>query len=285
VGAIGAGIWSAPTLDLKRGRLYVTTGDNYSPPATNISDAVLALDMKNGRIVWAKQTVPGDVFNGRCQPKGECPGPDYDFGASAILDTVGNRDFVLVGQKSGIVYALDPDKKGEIVWQARVGNGGVNGGVQWGMASDGRLLYAATSDVVRRAGAPYDPKEGGGLTALRIASGAKAWYAAPPPCREKQGCSPAQSAAVTAIPGVVFAGSLDGTCAATRRKTEKSSGISTPLAFSQLLTESKRAGEGSMVPARLSPTAWYSSHRATHAPAAWAATSCSHSGRSSRDRG
>ncbi len=115
-----------------------------------------------------------------------------------------------MGQKSGTVYALDPDKDGKIVWEARVGKGGVNGGVQWGMASDGRNLYAATSDVVRRGAAGYDPKEGGGLTALRIRDGQKVWYAAPPPCGDKMGCSPAQSAAVTVIPGVVFSGSLDG---------------------------------------------------------------------------
>jgi polyvinyl alcohol dehydrogenase (cytochrome) len=209
-GPSGAGVSSAPTLDSKRGLLYVTTGDNYSPPATNSSDAVVALELKTGRIVWSRQTVPGDVFNGRCQQKDECPGPDYDFGSSIILERIGDRDFLLAGQKSGMVYALDPDNKGEIVWQVRVGKGGVNGGVQWGVASDGRLLYAATSDVVRRGAQGYDPKQGGGLTALKIADGSKAWYAAPPTCDDKQGCSPAQSAALTAIPGVVFSGSLDG---------------------------------------------------------------------------
>jgi polyvinyl alcohol dehydrogenase (cytochrome) len=209
-GPSGAGVWSAPTLDLKRGRLYVTTGDNYSPPGRDMSDAVVALDLKTGRIAWSRQTIPGDVFNGRYQQKDECPGPDYDFGSSVILERVGNRDLLLAGQKSGLVYAVDPDQKGEIVWRVQVGKGGVNGGVPWGMASDGRLIYAATSDVVRRGAAVYDPKQGGGLTALRIADGEKAWFAAPPPCDDKQGCSPAQSAAVTAIPGVVFAGSLDG---------------------------------------------------------------------------
>ena len=204
-------MWSAPTLDLKRGLLYVTTGDNYSQPGTSMSDAVMALDMKTGRIAWSRQTIPGDVFNGLCQQSETCPGPDYDFGSSAILERLeGGRDVLLVGQKSGIVFALDPDHEGAIVWQVRVGKGGVNGGVQWGMASDGKLLYAATSDVVRRGAAGYDPKQGGGLTALRIGDGEKAWYAAPAPCDSKPGCSPAQSAAVTAITGAVFSGSLDG---------------------------------------------------------------------------
>ncbi|HEY2842124.1 MAG TPA: PQQ-binding-like beta-propeller repeat protein [Bryobacteraceae bacterium] len=210
-GPSGAGVWSAPTLDARRGRLYAGTGNNYSEPATATSDAIVAVDLKTGKIAWTRQTRPGDILNGNCQAKDNCPGPDYDFGASPILEHLdGGRDLVLVGQKSGMVYALDPDKDGQIVWQARVGKGGVNGGVQWGMASDGRNLYAATSDVVRRGAAGYDPKQGGGLTALRIADGKQVWYTAPPACGDKMGCSPAQSAAVSVIPGVVFSGSLDG---------------------------------------------------------------------------
>ena len=222
-GPSGAGVWSAPTLDAKRGVVYVTTGDNYSAPATSMSDAVLALELTSGRIVWSKQTTPGDVWNTLCSTKGDCPGPDYDYGSSVILDKLDTgREVLLAGQKSGMVYALDPDRKGEILWQARVGQGGTNGGVQWGMASDGHQLYAATSDV-RRTQAPSadpldprpqfaDPKIGGGLTALRISSGEKIWFAPPVVCgpSAKPGCSPAQSQAVTAIPGVVFSGSLDG---------------------------------------------------------------------------
>ena len=214
-GPSGAAIWATPTLDVKRGMLYAATGDNYSEPATPMSDAVVAMDLKTGRIVWSRQTIPGDVFNGYCQPRDTCPGPDYDFGASVILErTEDGRELLLAGQKSGIVYALDPDRDGAIVWQARVGKGGVNGGVQWGMASDGKNVYAAKSDVVRRTGTTYDPTQGGGLTALRIRDGERVWYAAPLACPTpetvKPGCSPAQSAAVTVTPGVVWSGSLDG---------------------------------------------------------------------------
>jgi polyvinyl alcohol dehydrogenase (cytochrome) len=224
-GPSGAGIWSAPTLDTRRRVLYVTTGDNYSTPATDTSDAVIALSLANGKIVWSKQVTAGDAYNSACGTRGaNCPeenGPDYDFGASAILVRLSNtRDLLVAGQKSGVVYALDPDKKGEIVWQSRVGKGGVNGGVQWGMASDGRKIYAAVSDVGRTrrtnvepfdTGLPLvDPKQGGGLTALGVVDGEKVWYAPPAPCDAKPGCSPAQSAAVTAIPGVVFSGSIDG---------------------------------------------------------------------------
>jgi polyvinyl alcohol dehydrogenase (cytochrome) len=224
-GPSGAGIWSAPTVDAKRGLLYVTSGDNYSRPATSTSDAVLALDLKTGRIAWSVQTRAEDVFNSSCLSKSpNCPddsGPDYDFGASAILvTTASNKDVLVAGQKSGMVYALDPDAKGRIVWQTRVSNGGTNGGVQWGMASDGRNVYAAASDLTRLSGkggtvvsgnADLDPNQGGGLTALDLITGNKVWFTpgfacAPPRPR----CSPAQSAAVTMIAGAVFSGSIDG---------------------------------------------------------------------------
>jgi polyvinyl alcohol dehydrogenase (cytochrome) len=218
-GPSGVGIWASPTIDLKRRRLYVPTGNNYSRPATPLSDSILALDLDTGRIVWSSQALPNDIYNSACStsPKGpSCPegsGPDYDFGSPVILTTVNGRDLLLAGQKSGVVYAFDPEKNGAILWQSRVGQGGINGGVQWGMASDGQHVYAATSDVVVTRTATtrvLDPKAGGGLTALRVADGSRAWHVVPDPCGARPNCSPAQSAALTAIPGVVFAGSLDG---------------------------------------------------------------------------
>jgi polyvinyl alcohol dehydrogenase (cytochrome) len=212
LGPSGASIWSAPTLDLKRNRIYVATGDNFSAPATLTSDAVLALDLATGRMVWSKQVTAGDVSPSE-------RGPDFDFGSSAMLVKTGEgRELLLAGQKSGMVYAFDPDKMGEIVWQARVGKGGTSGGVEWGMASDGQNVYAAASDIVGTRkpsvdglppGRQLDPAKGGGLTALRISDGSKAWGYVPEPCATA-GCSPAQSAAVTAIPGVIFSGSMDG---------------------------------------------------------------------------
>ena len=219
-GPSGAGVWSTPTIDLKRRRLYITTGNNYSAPATSTSDAVMALDLDTGRILWSKQLHPGDVYNSACasEPKGpSCPegsGPDYDFGSPAIMVATPNgRDLLLAGQKSGIVWAIDPEKNGEIMWETRVAKGGLNGGVQWGMAADGEQVYAATSDLVAirtLTARVLDPRSGGGLTALKIADGSKAWQASPPPCGQRPNCSPAQLAALTAIPGVVFTGSHDG---------------------------------------------------------------------------
>ena len=222
-GPSGAPVWSAPTVDAKRGVIYVTTGDNYSSPATGTSDAVMALDIATGKIRWTQQTNPNDAYTSACRNHGpNCPqedGPDYDFGSSALLLSLASgKDIVVAGQKSGMVYGFDPDAKGKIVWQTRVGQGGRNGGVQWGMASDGQTVYAVTSDLSgvlnsggAVGGAKFDPAKGGGLTALRPADGAKIWFAAPQPCDPpRPGCSPAQSQAVTAIPGVVFSGSVDG---------------------------------------------------------------------------
>ncbi len=223
-GPSGAGVWATPTVDARRGWLYAVTSDNYSIPATSMSDAVVALDMKSGRIVWSRQFTAGDVFSGACPTKAascpDGPGPDYDFAASVILTTRAGRDVLLAGQKSGVVHAIDPDKQGAILWQTRVGKGGTSGGIQWGMASDGQLVYAASSDMDRVfQNRPLDPqrfvvdrKAGGGVTALRIADGAKVWAAEPVPCAASAppGCNPAHSAAVTAIPGVAFAGSNDG---------------------------------------------------------------------------
>jgi polyvinyl alcohol dehydrogenase (cytochrome) len=221
MGPSGVGVWSAPTLDEKRGLLYVNTGDNYSKPATELSDSVVALDLKSGKIAWSKQLTEGDAYSGACGRNQEKCGPDYDFGSSAVLvTTTGGNSLLLAGQKSGVVTALDPEKKGDIVWQTRVGIGGTNGGVQWGMSSDGEFVYASVSDLVRARNpvamssnpTVADPSKGGGITALRVADGRKIWHADAKPCASDApaGCSPSQPGALTAIPGAVFSGSMDG---------------------------------------------------------------------------
>lgn len=218
-GPSGAGVWSAPTVDEKRGLLYVATGNNYSRPATKTSDAIIALKIKTGRIEWIQQTTSGDAADLDCdEKKSSCP-PDYDYGASAVLVHSHGRDLILAGQKSGIVYALDPNQKGRILWQTRVGKGSEGGGIEWGMASGEGKVYAAVRDEMPKpgagsgpiGGAEFDPAQGGGLTALLLEDGAKAWFAPSHPCAPaKPGCSPAQPGAVTAIPGVVFSGAMDG---------------------------------------------------------------------------
>ena len=231
MGPSGAAIWSAPTFDSASQRLYVTTGDNYSDPTTEMSDAFLALGAGSGDLAWARQITSGDAFTVAC-PKGmNCPksnGPDFDFGSSAVLASLSDGGRILVaGQKSGVVTALDPDHGGEIVWQKRVGNGGKLGGVQWGVAADENNLYVAVSDPQFHPVEPTTPgaqslgpassvtllidsNAGGGLWALKLETGEEVWRTPHPGCGDVPGCSPAQSAAVSAIPGLVFSGGLDG---------------------------------------------------------------------------
>lgn len=220
-GPSGAPIWSTPAVDAKRGVIYVTTGDNYSEPATQTSDAFMALDMKTGKKVWIRQMTQNDAYTSACRlpDRTNCPdanGPDFDFGASPILVNLrSGKRALLAGQKSGIVYALDPDKQGAMLWQERVGKGGTMGGVQWGSAADAQNIYVAVSDIKRimldyATTTDTDNSQGGGMYALRLDNGERMWYAQPVSCGQRKRCSPAQSAAVSAMPGVAFSGSMDG---------------------------------------------------------------------------
>jgi polyvinyl alcohol dehydrogenase (cytochrome) len=219
-GPSGVGVWSSPTIDRKLALLYVGTGDNYTGPATAMSDSILALSLKTGRIVWSQQLTSGDIFLGACAEKEnrKCAGksgPDADFGSSPMLCTARDgRRFLIAGQKSGVLYALNPDNGGKVLWQTRLGKGGIFGGIQWGPAADNEVVYVAISDVAYKhapEGIIPDPKTGGGLHAVQIATGRELWRVMPSPdgCQDVR-CSPAQSAAITVIPGAVFSGSLDG---------------------------------------------------------------------------
>jgi len=220
-GPSGASIWSSPTIDVKRNVLYVTTGDNYSHPSTATSDAFLAMDLASGKLLWSRQLTASDVWNTACRmaDKSNCPetsGPDFDFGASPILVTLSNgRQALVAGQKSGVVYAVDPDASGEVLWQVRIGKGGSLGGIEWGSAADQSNVYVGLSDITRilvpgSISTDTDPTQGGGMFALSLEKGERVWYTAPPGCGERKRCSPAQSAAISAIPGAAFSGSVDG---------------------------------------------------------------------------
>jgi polyvinyl alcohol dehydrogenase (cytochrome) len=219
-GPSGAPIWSSPAIDAARNAVYVTTGNNYSGPATDRSDAFVAFDLNTGRILWSRQMTAADDWNTSCRLPDQInctnlEAPDFDFASPPILVTLPNgRRALVAGQKSGVVHALDPDRDGELLWQERVGKGGINGGVQWGSAADQRNVYVALSDIGRipvpgsLATLP-DPNVGGGIFALRLDDGRQVWASPAPPCTRDR-CSPAQSAAVSATTDVVFSGSVDG---------------------------------------------------------------------------
>ena len=220
-GPAGGAIWDSPTIDPKRGALYVGTGDAYVDPAAEGTDSVIAFDLAAGKRLWAQQKTSGDVFNFGCIDPSHrnCPpevGPDVDFGSSPILQDLGNGHRVLLaGQKTGVMYGLDPDDGGKVLWQVRVGHGSGLGGIMWGSATDGINVYVANSDI-STLGPPgatgSTPPPPGGLSAIDIRTGKLAWKALPPKpaCAGVPGCSSGQLAAVTVIPSVVFSGSMDG---------------------------------------------------------------------------
>ncbi len=213
-GPSGAVIWNAPTIDVKRSQLYVATGENMSSPATLTSDAIFAMDMRDGAVKWVFQATENDVWNVACDTENDhsCPpenGPDFDFGAATMLLTDSNgRDLVIGGQKSGWVHALDPDTGG-VVWQTRVGRGGIQGGVHFGMAAAGDRLFVPISDMAD--GRSYDTPDRPGLHALDIKDGKLLWYAPiADVCRGRAFCHPGISQAITSAGDLVYAGGMDG---------------------------------------------------------------------------
>ncbi len=221
-GPAGAAIWSSPTIDTRRGALYVATGDSYSDAPNTGSDAVMAMDLVTGHLHWSRQVTQNDNYLVGCTGKADsqpaaCPrtvGDDYDFGASPVLaERSDGRGVLMVGQKSGAVTALDPDRQGRVLWQTQVGLGSALGGVEWGMAADRQTLFVPIAD-------PYAPRDKtkAGMYGLDIGDGRIVWSnpAPAPNCAvAPKGsliniCTSGLSTAPTAIEGAVIEGSLDG---------------------------------------------------------------------------
>lgn len=218
MGPSGAGIWGTPAIDPKLRQIYVATGDNYSDPPTNTSDAVIALDLASGRIKWLYQATVGDAWNNGCRTpdKALCPpdhGADTDFGAAPVVAAASSgRELILAGQKSGWVYALDANN-GTLVWKRRVGRGGIDGGVEFGMALLGRRLLVPINDMMDAAFGLHVPGVAKpGMHALDIRNGTLLWQASNRGrlCHGKPFCMGGLQSAVTTTPGLVMAGSLDG---------------------------------------------------------------------------
>ncbi len=155
-GPAGAAVWSAPTLDLKRRVVYVGTGNSYTDTEVNTTNAILAIDMETGSLKWSSQVTQRDSFIVGCYAPGvgNCPktaGPDVDFGSSPILHTMKDgKQVILAGQKSGVLYAMDPDNKGKVLWAAQVGQGSALGGIEWGPAADDETFTWRSRTCCRR---------------------------------------------------------------------------------------------------------------------------------------
>ena len=167
-GPSGVGVWSTVSIHPEEKRIYVTTGDDYTRPESKMSDAIMALDMETGKLVWSYQATEGDVWNMNCaQMPGGC-GPDHDFGTIAIaFKGPGGKKLIGAGQKSGWFYAVDP-KDGKPVWKTEVGTGGFLGGIEFGAATDGERVYAAISNAANR-------DKQGWVSALDGATGKVLW--------------------------------------------------------------------------------------------------------------
>ncbi len=209
-GPAGGGVWSSPTVDAKRQLVYFATGNGYADPPQPTTSAVIAVHVDSGRIEWTTQLLRGDVWAMGCDDpsvhKAACPqhlGPDYDFSASPALTSVGGHDLIVLPQKSGVAFALDPDQRGKLRWEYRFGRGSGLGG-QWGVALDGQRAYVGVNDVLT--------DTPGGLSAINLTDGRLAWKkpAPAPLCGRVLGCTAAQGAAVTEIPGAVLSVALDG---------------------------------------------------------------------------
>jgi polyvinyl alcohol dehydrogenase (cytochrome) len=233
-GPSGAPIWNSPVIDEKRGVLYVGTGEATSEPAHKNTDAILAFNLKDGTLRWSFQATENDIFLSGCRPGAtglNCPKEksvyrDVDFGASLILaKNSAGKDLILAGQKSGTLWALNPDT-GKVAWKQEFGEGSPLGGIHWGIAFDGERAFAPINR-------PYGfngPKEGSqkpGMHAVNVNTGEVVWtFTAEPDCTgERQarvkGCASTigLSAAPTVVDGAVVTGSLDGFLRALDAKT------------------------------------------------------------------
>ena len=197
----GGAVWNSPTVDVKRHALYIGTGDAYNRPAAATTDAIMALDMATGKILWAHQDIEGDAWLSGCGSQNSsenCPkelGPDFDFGASPILRTLPDGHRILVaGQKSGVVWGHDPDQEGTVLWKTQLVQKLAIGMITFGGAADEQSAYFGLRT--------------GAAAAVQLATGEKRWAT---PVEGPSAPGPrGETAALTAIPGVIFSGSWEG---------------------------------------------------------------------------
>ncbi len=242
IGPSGVGVWGPLAIDPKRNALYLGTGNTFSEPDVGRGDAIMALDITTGKILWVQQDEPDDVWHTGCghnagtppnlpplsttaltaqgdpppPPGGTtarvrpqmpasyyCPaseGPDWDFSAGAMLvDLPNGKSLLIAGQKSGVAWAHDPDKKGALVWKSDISRGQI----VFGGAADEKYAYFPMRGGMRGMPPP------GGVVAVRLTDGVEQWYQSILP-QESMSQYSGLTAAVTVIPGVVFTAGLDG---------------------------------------------------------------------------
>jgi len=238
-GPSGAPVWNSPSIDLKRNLLYVGTGEANSAPAHPNTNAIMAFSLKDGSIKWSHQATADDVYNVGCGPRGgglNCPKAnesvfrDVDFGASTIIAKAPNgKDLVLAGQKSGTVWAMDPDT-GKVVWRRDIGTGGAMGGVHWGIAADDTHVYVPISNAGRSIpGQEVDDTIKPGLYAVNLNDGSIDWaFSVKGSCTAEEKKFVARCAGLYGLSGAptvigdhIITGGLDGRVYMLERKTGK----------------------------------------------------------------
>ena len=254
----GSAVWNTPGIDLTRNLVFFGTGQSLQSPASEFSDAIIALNLNTGERVWSTQTLAGDAFNMACvvpmARRWGCPvenGPDFDFGASVIKSFTSNKEEIfLAGQKSGRAFGIKPSN-GEIIWNNRIGMGGVLGGIHTGMATDDKRLYVANSDRASQRKYDWDPKPG--VYALNIDTGEIIWtFPLDDDCKKRNevtdgngSCFKGFSAPPSVGSDVVFAGALDGRLYGIGKETGKYLWEFDTLQFFQTVDGTKAFG-GSM---------------------------------------
>ena len=217
-GPSGATVWGAPSFNKETNTIHFGTGQNYSHPTTDTSDAIFAVNASDGTVRWHRQFTANDAYTAACNIVAlnhpNCPdpmGPDADFGAATILATTPTGSGLLIaGQKSADVYALEP-ASGDVVWHQKLGRGGIIGGVHWGMAVNENkgLLFVPISDK-EIVGFPSPGVAAPGLYALDIATGEQRWHHYTAPRCEDLECVYGLSAAPLATNDLVLTGTMDG---------------------------------------------------------------------------
>lgn len=210
----GAPIWNSPSVDASAGLLYVGTGENYSSPAEGNSDAIIAMSIDTGEKEWVFQATANDAWNVACmlpEANQNCPeenGPDYDFGAATMLVDTSDGTRLIAGQKSGEAFALDPTT-GELIWRKRLGRGGIQAGIHFGMAAMDGVLYVPISDFDDDMEHEHPARPG--MYAIDARNGEVLWHTPHPnACGDRQDCDPGISAPATVTRHAIFAGAMDG---------------------------------------------------------------------------